>query len=117
MTNSTLTRQRETQESVWRDRLSRHVAGGERVAAFCRGEAVSEASFYQWRKRLQSPPIGIASAPKVGASAAGFIDLGRVADLPVPRAAVAVAATAASPTGLEVHLDFGGGLVLRIVRH
>lgn len=37
---------------AWRERLARfHLAGGT-VAAFCRREGVSTASFYAWRRRL-----------------------------------------------------------------
>ena len=36
----------------WTDRLSRFRRGGETVAAFCRSEGVSEASFYLWKRKL-----------------------------------------------------------------
>jgi transposase-like protein len=36
----------------WRDRLGRFESSGLTVAAFCRSEGVSQAGFYQWRKKL-----------------------------------------------------------------
>lgn len=36
----------------WRDRLGRFSRSTLSVAAFCRREQVSAASFYQWRKKL-----------------------------------------------------------------
>jgi transposase-like protein len=46
-------KQYESAESRWRDRLGRFSRGKKQsVKEFCRREGVSEASFYQWRKRL-----------------------------------------------------------------
>jgi hypothetical protein len=42
----------EQRESQWRDRMQRHAASGQSVAAFCRSESVSDASFYLRRARL-----------------------------------------------------------------
>jgi transposase-like protein len=36
----------------WRDRLGRFDGSDLTVAAFCRSEGVSQAGFYQWRKKL-----------------------------------------------------------------
>ena len=41
-------------ETAWRERLSRFRRGNLTVAEFCRREGVSNPSFYQWRKRLES---------------------------------------------------------------
>ena len=43
-------------EHTWRLRLRRQVASGLSIAAFCRREEVSSASFYAWRRRLATPP-------------------------------------------------------------
>jgi len=42
----------------WRELLRRQATSGLSVTEFCRRQDVSEASFYQWRKRLraESPP-------------------------------------------------------------
>ena len=37
---------------VWRERLDRFAGAGLSVKEFCAAEAVSEASFYQWRRKL-----------------------------------------------------------------
>jgi len=36
----------------WRDRLERYRTSKATVAKFCLGEGVSEAAFYQWRRKL-----------------------------------------------------------------
>jgi hypothetical protein len=59
-------------ELLWRERLARFTASGQQVAVFCSGEAVSEASFYRWRKQLKGP----AATP---VRAARFIDAGALA--------------------------------------
>ena len=41
----------------WRRRMQRFEERQQSVAAFCRDEGVSEASFYQWRKRLAEPSV------------------------------------------------------------
>ena len=38
---------------VWRDRLARFGRSNLTVKQFCRQEGVSDAAFYQWRKRLK----------------------------------------------------------------
>ena len=117
MTNPTSTSPRASQKWVWRERLARHGACGQSVATFCRGEGVSVASFYQWCTRLQLTQGCVTATRQAGSPAAAFIDLGTVADLPVSRPAIAVAASAAASADIEVQLDFGSSLVLRIVRH
>ena len=117
MTDTTSTSRQAEQELVWRGRLARHGACGQSVATFCRGEGVSVASFYQWRTRLQLTQGSVTATRQAVSPAAAFIDLGTVADLPVQHPTIAVAASAAMSAGIEVQLDFGSGLVLRIVRH
>ena len=40
-------------QAQWRERIARQSAGGQTIEAFCRGESVSAASFYTWRKQLR----------------------------------------------------------------
>jgi hypothetical protein len=40
------------------DRIERFDRAGQSVAQYCAGEGVSPASFYQWRKKLQSIDAG-----------------------------------------------------------
>lgn len=49
-------KQHESAEVVWRDRLRRFSKSKLTVRAFCRQEGVSDASYYQWRKRLMKRP-------------------------------------------------------------
>ncbi|MEQ8784650.1 MAG: transposase [Pirellulaceae bacterium] len=52
----------------WRELLRRQAESGWSVAEFCRRRDVSEASFYQWRKRLRADPL---SAAATGRSSPG----------------------------------------------
>jgi transposase-like protein len=40
---------------IWRERLQRFEQSRSTIAAFCRAEGVSAASFYQWRRLLGRP--------------------------------------------------------------
>jgi hypothetical protein len=92
-------------EVEWRQRLARFGANGQEVKAFCLAEAVSEATFYRWRKQLAAVG-GVAPA-------AGFIDVGVMP--PAPAVPTMASCEKASAT-LEVRLDLGHGFVLQIVR-
>lgn len=98
-------------EMAWRDRLTRHASSGLGVAAFCGYESVSTASFYRWRTLLAGQTEKVAD----GAAAAGFIDLGamRASGATVTDKAPGIAADSGA---IEVSLDLGHGLMLRIVR-
>jgi len=94
----------------WGDVLERFGASALTVRAFCRVESISTASFYRWRARLGgtkaaavvTPPRAVA---RKDAAAARFIELGA---LGAPRVG--------SSSRLELQLDLGGGLMLRLVR-
>ena len=98
-------------EMAWRDRLTRHAVSGLGVAAFCGYESISTASFYRWRTLLANQTKIVADA----APAVGFIELGamRAKSANITDAAPAVAS---EPGAIEISLDLGHGLVLRIVR-
>jgi hypothetical protein len=47
-------------ERLWRQRLQRHSASDQSIAAFCSREGVSRASYQYWKRRLTarpSPPL------------------------------------------------------------
>lgn len=56
---------------VWRRRLRDFDRGRATVAEFCRREGVSDAAFYQWRRKLASPAAqpstAVSTAEKVSA--------------------------------------------------
>jgi hypothetical protein len=64
-------------EAAWRSRLLRHSQSGKSIAAFCRDEAVSTASFHIWRAKLAAADGHPASSPLKTA----FIDLGAIKDV------------------------------------
>ena len=88
---------------AWQALMAQHADSGLTVAAFCRCEAISTASFYQWRLRLGAQASAVpARLEPVGS--AGFVDIGtlHVSD-PMPAV-------------FELRLDLGGGLTLQLRR-
>jgi hypothetical protein len=87
-------------EEQWRGLLKRFEASGSSVEAFCRSEAISAASLYRWRARLDAQAK---LAPVLREQHAGvFVDAG---PLRVTRR-----------SRLELKLDLGEGWVLQLVR-
>jgi len=99
----------------WTARLKRFEKGGRTVAAFCAAEGVWAWSFYTWRKKLAAvtPPKSTVLTAMVPAATGGFIDAG-VARMAAPGSGVPQALTAVS---VELQIDLGGGVLLRVVRH
>ena len=95
----------------WQARLRRFERSGQSVAEFCKAESISAWSLYDWRRKL-------GATGRVGrarhAPAADFVDAGTM------RVALPEAEGAAKdvevPSGLEVRIELGGGLALRILR-
>lgn len=83
--------------------LARHADSGLTIAAFCRREAISAASFYQWRTRLAAQTHA-APARSDPATTTGFVDIGTLHTRdPMPAA-------------FELRLDLGSGLTLQLRR-
>jgi hypothetical protein len=68
-------------EQFWRLVLAEHAASGLAVRAFCQREAVSEPSFYFWRRELASRD----SSPDSHPSSTRFVPV-RVVEADAPRA-------------------------------
>ena len=102
---------RAQQQAVWRERARRQAESGQSIAAFCRGEGISAASFYMWRGRHRSRAVAVGE-PAASRMPASFIDVGAMVGQ--QSAADEVAAPAVSR--IELHLDLGGGMVLHLVR-
>jgi hypothetical protein len=107
----------ERREAQWRDRIQRHAASGQSVAAFCRSESVSDASFFLWRARLRARDGDRQHVQRTCASPEAFIDLGSMQgiekDSSTPRGNDAANEIG---HGIEVRIDLGHGMVLHIVR-
>lgn len=60
-------------ERLWRERVGRQVASGLSIRQFCAQERISPASFYTWRRRLESgaDAAGRAAAAGPGGSEPG----------------------------------------------
>jgi hypothetical protein len=99
-----------SKEAAWRSRLQRHAQSGKSIAAFCRDEAVSTASFHIWRAKL-------AAADGRLARPAAFIDLGAIANTAGATSVAHSPASAPRPAaGIDVRIDLGDGVVLTITR-
>jgi hypothetical protein len=101
--------------ALWRERLTRYAVSSQTVAAFCRSESISVASFYLWRKRSLASPDSDGDAKSVSAVLPRFIDLGPVTKLNCA-SGTKLDAVASSPARLTIELDLGNGVVLRLLR-
>lgn len=94
-------------EAKWRELLSRFDVGSDTIDEFCKREGVTKSSFQRWRLRTAAgaaPPVARASQQAQQPKHAGFVDLG-VMSLP-----------SGSVNRLELTLDLGGGVTLRVAR-
>ena len=97
-------------EAAWRSRLLRHEQSGKSIAAFCRDETVSTASFHVWRAKL-------AAADGHLAQPTAFIDLGAIRDTAGVMSTARPPASAPVPApGIDIRIDLGGGVVLTVTR-
>ena len=85
----------------WRVRVRQQRDSGLSVTAFCAREQLSAASFYQWRARLHGTAGERVATVSEATEAGAFVDLGSVA---------------MGAGRLELRLDLGCGVVLRLSR-
>ena len=99
-------RRRHLGEAKWRELLSRFDAGSDTVEVFCKREGVTKSSFQRWRSLIAAgAPVGkAAKRTQQPVQPAGFVDLGM---LTLP---------SASTARVELTLDLGGGVTLRVAR-
>ena len=104
-------------EFIWRKCVARQAASGKTIAVFCREERIGKSTLSYWRKRLGV--VGAASMPKLAAVATPFLDVGRVkaARWHQHSASPVDNASKLSSASIELRLELGGGVVLRIARH
>jgi len=107
---------RRLDEQSWRALLERFDDSAMTVKGFCLREGLTRSSFFLWRSRLRADalrtpaPAAAKSAAKSAALAPrpSFVDLGLLG--------VAVPTSAAQHAGLDLHIEFGGGISLHLVR-
>lgn len=116
---ATSIRRQRRSRAQWRSLIARARRSPLSIAAFCRAEGVSTASFYAWRKRIaswappgaavvdceraSSEPAAAVVVPGPG-EAAPFLDLGTLAD------------TRPEAGRWDLELALGAGVVLRLRR-
>lgn len=104
----------EVLKSQWRARLERFAGAKQSVRAFCALEAVSEPAFFHWRKRLSEQGEIAPPRVRVRKRAIGFVDAGIARVRPAPMPVRSLPTPLAG--GLEVQIDLGAGVLLRILR-
>lgn len=87
--------------SEWQSLMSTFESSGLSVKGFCTTNALSQASFYQWRQRLAEP----SSAPANPLSSLPFIDVSALSS-----------ELSMVGTPWRIELDLGDGLTLRLNR-
>jgi transposase-like protein len=102
MKEAVKTRRARRNEAQWRSLLARHQTSGLSGKAVCRGEGISEASFYRWRHLLKDG--GDDGDAVVGKRAPAFVDLGTLSSADARQGRI------------EIKLDLGDDLVLHLVR-
>ena len=85
----------------WRERLRRFESSEQTVSAFCQSEDVSQAGFYQWRKKLERPSRSAKPRPGEG---------GRTAAAPKRPAFVPVVSTSFPSVASTVVLTLVNGV-------
>lgn len=91
----------------WQSLIERAERSPLSVEAFCRGEGVSTASFYQWRKRLDAEGASreVVRGKPSEALQERFIDLGALG---------LAASDEAAGLPWQIELELGAGVVLRL---
>ena len=87
----------------WQGLIERAAGSPLSIAAFCRREGVSTASFYSWRRRWGAATPGAAMA-EVSVEEGAFLELGVLGSEAVGRAS------------WDIELALGAGMVLRLRR-
>lgn len=98
-------------EAKWRELLSRFDAGSDTVEVFCRRHGVTKSSFQRWRSRTADGASGAVPAQEgLQRRQAGFVDLGLLSR------PSGQSGSSGSAGRLELTLDLGGGVTLRVAR-
>ncbi|MES2356152.1 MAG: hypothetical protein V4568_17460 [Pseudomonadota bacterium] len=104
----------------WRDRLARQQSSGQSIAGFCRKEGITEGQFYGWRSRLGKKKAKASPILPIAKEASPFIDIGSVNTAGIDQSTsptISHHRNTDSHQSLEVRIDLGFGMVLRILRH
>jgi hypothetical protein len=96
-------RRRRRSQNEWSMIVERFAGSGLDARAFCAREHIGYATFRRWRLKLRdlAPTTSVTPAPSIS-STTPFLDLGAMGS--------------AGSAGLEVELELGGAVVLRLKR-
>lgn len=94
----------------WRELLAEQAGGRLSVAEFCRRRKVSQASFYQWRRKLRpaTSTLRSNSTPRPNSRPAGrFVPVSLIGDVPRSGVGQDTAASVQFPCGVVLRLPAG----------
>jgi transposase-like protein len=100
----------------WTKRLARFEVAGETVARFCRGEGVSESTFYAWKQRLRAAATPAGAARSAGTIRSDSATLPTGASPPFLPVEIAPAQPASAQRATvvrlagDIQIEFGGDL-------
>jgi hypothetical protein len=100
---ATSNRRARRSRAQWQGLIERAALSPLSIGAFCRGEGISTASFYSWRRRLGEAAPGRAVAEATGEDGA-FLELGMLGT------------DVGDSARWDIELQLGAGLVLRLRR-
>jgi putative transposase len=85
----------------WRELVGRHAGSGKSVVEFCDAEGINTSMFYRWRREVAGSSRSARGKPS--SAAEPFVDLGALKN-------------SGAEGRWEVRVDFGGGVILHLVR-
>lgn len=98
-------------EALWRERMEQQVASGQTIKAYCHEQHIGKSTFSAWRRRLS---MGDGTA--TNHATARFIEAGSIKAAAVGTLTDGQRIPDRPPSGIDIHLELGGGVVLHIRR-
>ena len=103
-------------QQTWLEEQQQFVRSGLSASEFCRQRLLNISTFYNRRERLAQ--LGVHNFDTPEQVHASFIDAGSIQSFALPKVReVAQPAASVVPTGIELRIDLGAGMILTLTRH
>ena len=103
-------------QQTWLEEQQQFVSSGLSAREFCKLHQLSTSTFYKRRERLAE--LDPRPVTTTGQPAAAFIDAGSIQSFAIAKTSVPDEhPEPVVPTGVEMRIDLGAGIVLTIKRH
>ena len=100
----------------WFEDQQQFMSSGLSAREFCRQRLLNISTFYNRRERLAELGLNNFVAPHQ--ARASFIDAGSIQSFTIPQAREALGSTTSvAPTGIELRIDLGAGMIVTLTRH